>query len=153
MKESPNNTIWNLATRVLSNEEYQVLPYALNHGLATYQKQNDILASVEPVGDQIKKKNICKETQNHIERAKNSLKALAFSLIDLDNCQVFKDKKKLEIIKNLRMELVILKPDKGNGIVLIGTNDYYTAVENLFSGKSKFKDIHDDSTPARFSSI
>ena len=153
VKERPNNTIWNLATRVLSNEEYQVLPYALNHGLATYQKQNDILASVERVGDQIKKKNICKESQNHIERAKNSLKALAFSFIDLDNCQVFKDKKKLEIIKNLRMELVILKLDKGNGIVLIGTNDYYTAVENLFSDKSKFKDIHDDSTPARFSSI
>ena len=51
---------------------------------------------------------------------------------------MFKDKRKLEIIKNLRKELVILKPDKGNGIVLIGTNDYYTAIENLFSDKSKF---------------
>ena len=66
---------------------------------------------------------------------------------------MFKDKKKLEIIKNLRKELDILKPDKGNGIVLIGTNDYYTAVENLFSDKSKFKEIHDDPTPARLSSI
>ena len=153
VKENPNNTIWNLTTRVLSNEEYQVLRYGLNHGLATYQKQNDILASVESVWDQINKKNICKETQSHIERAKNSLRALAFSLIDLDNCQVFKDKKKLGIIKNLRKELVILKPDKGNGIVLTGTNDYYTAVENLFSDKSKFKEIHDDPTPARLSSI
>ena len=124
-KEKPNNTIWNLTARVLSNEEYQVLCYGLNHGLATYQKQNDILASVETVWDQINKKNICKETQNHIERAKNSLRALAFSLIDLDldNYQVFKDKKKLEVIKNLPKELVILKPYKGNGIVLIGTND------------------------------
>ena len=66
---------------------------------------------------------------------------------------MFKDKNKLEIIKNLRKELVILKPDKENGIVLIGTNDYYTAVENLFSDKSKFKEIHDDPTPARLSSI
>ena len=92
VKENPNNTIWNLTTRVLSNEEYQVLCYGLNH----------------------------------IERAKNSLRALAFSLIDLDIYQVFKHKKKLEVIKNLCKELVILKPDKGNGIVLIGTNDYYT---------------------------
>ena len=65
---------------------------------------------------------------------------------------MFKDKKKLEVIKNLRKELVILKPDKGNRIALIGTNDYYTTVENLFSDKSKFKELHDDPTPARLSS-
>ena len=33
--------------------------------------------------------------------------------------------------------------------MLIGTNDYYTAVENLFSDKSKAKKIYDDPTPAR----
>ena len=98
--------------KVLTNEEYQVLRYGLNHGLATYQKPQDILASVESVWDQINKKNICKETQNHIETAKNSLRALVFSPIDLDNCEVFKDKKKLEIIKKLRKEFIILKPDK-----------------------------------------
>ena len=112
MKENPNNTILNLTARILSNEEYQELCYALHHGLATYQKQNDILASVEFVWYHINKKNICKETQNHIERAKNLLKALTFSLIDLHNCQVFKDKKKLEIIKNLRKELVIWNQTK-----------------------------------------
>ena len=55
---------------------------------------------------------------------------------------MFKDKKELEIIKNVRKELVILKPDKGNEVVLIGTNDHYTATENLFSDKNKFKEIH-----------
>ena len=48
---------------------------------------------------------------------------------------MLKDRKKLEIIKKLRKELVILKLEKGNGIVLIGPNDYYTAVENLFFRK------------------
>ena len=96
--------------------------------------------------------NICKETQNHIERAKNLLRALAFSLIDLDNCQVLKDKKKLEVIKNLHKELVILKPDKRNGIALIGTNDHYTVVKILFSDKSKFKEIHDYPAQAPLSS-
>ena len=55
---------------------------------------------------------------------------------------MFQDKKELEIIKNIRKKLVILKPDKGNEVVFIGTNDYYTAVENLFSDKNKFKEIH-----------
>ena len=52
-----NNTIWNLTTRVLSNGEYQVFLY----GLATYQKLNDILASLESAWDQINKNNICKK--------------------------------------------------------------------------------------------
>ena len=57
--------------------------------------------------------NICKETHSHTERVKNSLRALAFNLIDLDNNQIFKDKKKINIIKNLRKDFVLLKPDKG----------------------------------------
>ena len=32
VKENPNNTIWNLTSRTLSNDEYQVLRYGLNHG-------------------------------------------------------------------------------------------------------------------------
>ena len=67
------------------------------------------------------------------------LKALAFSLIDLNNWQVFKNKKRLEIIKHLRKEWVILERDKGNRVALIGSKDYYTVVENLFPDKSKFK--------------
>ena len=39
-------------------------------------------------------------------------------------------------MKNLRKELVILKPDKGNGVVLVQSIAYYNAVENLFSDPS-----------------
>ena len=63
-----------------------------------------------------------------------------------------KDKKILEIIKNLLKESVILKPDKGNKIVLLGIDDY-SAVGNLFPDKSKYKEIHENPTPARLSSI
>ena len=38
VKENPSNIIWNLTIRVLSNEEYQVLPYSLNHVLLTKSK-------------------------------------------------------------------------------------------------------------------
>ena len=101
LKENPNNVIWNLTSRTLSNEEWQILHYGLNHGIATNLKESDILASAESVWDQISRNNICKESHYHVERAKNSLRALAFNLIDFDNNQVYKDKKKPEIIKNL----------------------------------------------------
>ena len=70
---------------------------------------------------------------------------MAFSLIDLENKQIFKDKKKLDIIKNLRKELVILKPDKGNRIVSLNVNHY--------QDKLKFKQILENPTPSRLTSV
>ena len=123
LKENPTNVIWNLTSRILSNEECQVLRYGLNHGITTILKESDILASAESVWDQMPRNNICKESHYHIERAKNSLQASAFNLIGFGNNQVYKDKRKLEIIKNLWKELVMLKPDERNGVVLVPTID------------------------------
>ena len=123
MKENPNNVIWNLTSRILSNEECQVLRFSLNHGITTSLKESHILASAESVCDQMSRNNICKESHYHVERAKNSLESLAFNLIDFGNNQVYKDKRRLEIIKNLWKELVILKLDERNGAVLVRTID------------------------------
>ena len=95
------------------------LRYGLNHELATHQNTSDIIVTAESVWDQIRRENICKETHSHMERTKNSLRALAFNLIDLDNNQIFKYEKITNIIKILRRHFVLLKPDKGNGIVLL----------------------------------
>ena len=47
LKENSNNVIWNLASRIFSNEECQILHYGLNHGVTTNLKESDILASAE----------------------------------------------------------------------------------------------------------
>ena len=52
-------------------------------------------------------------------RTQSWLRALAFNLIDLDNNQIFKYEKKTNIMKILRRHFVLIKPDKGNGIVLL----------------------------------
>ena len=78
---------------------------------------------------------------------------MAFSLIDLEKKQIFKDKKKLDIIKNLIKELVILKPGEVNSIVLLNINDYYNGVEKIFQDKLKFKQILEDPAPSRLSSV
>ena len=56
LKENPNNVIWNLTSRILSNEE------CLNHGIATNLKESDTLASAESDWDKISRNNICKES-------------------------------------------------------------------------------------------
>ena len=35
-------------------------------------------------------------------------------------------------MKELRKDTVILKPDKGNGVVVIDTTDYYNPLTNYF---------------------
>ena len=74
-------------------------------------------------------------------------------LTDMDNKQIFKDKKQLEIIKDFCMEEVVLKPDKGNGKVLVRYTGYYNALENLFSDQTKFKQIEKDPTTAHLTSM
>ena len=39
--------------------------------------------------------------------------------------------------------IVILRPDKGNGIVMMDKVDYVSKIETLLSDDSKFKTIHD----------
>jgi len=74
-------------------------------------------------------------------------------LIDLDNRQIFKDKSKLKIINQLRKETAILKPDKGNGIVVIDITDYYESLNTLFSDTNKFKKLNHDPTNTRLKTL
>ena len=75
------------------------------------------------------------------------------NLTDLHNNQIFKDKKKINIKKNLRKDFVKLKPDKRNGLVQIKATEYYTSVEKRFSDQSKFKQLVKDPTPARLATL
>ena len=49
IQSNTNNIVWNLPSRNLTNEEYDVLSYDLNHGLAANPSCNDVLPSMESV--------------------------------------------------------------------------------------------------------
>ena len=49
IQSNPNNVVWNLSARNLTNEEYDDLSYGLNHGLAINLSCNDVLSSMESV--------------------------------------------------------------------------------------------------------
>ena len=86
-------------------------------------------------------------------KMKNTLRSYAFNLIDIDDKNIFKDASKIKIIKHLRKTLVIMKPDKGNDIVLLNKEDYANSMENLFIEKTKFKQLYSDPTMTRLSSL
>ena len=148
-RQNPRKTIWNLSTRTLSNEEYKLLQYGLNHGLAMQPVDNHLMASAESLWDQIERSKICKENIHDIRKAKNYIRAMTFNLINLNDKQIFADKKKIKMIQDLRKHVVIVKPDKGSGIVLLDIEAYNTSLMHLFSDSAKFKPITHDPTNSR----
>ena len=62
-------------------------------------------------------------------------------------------RKKIDILNKLTERFAILKPDKGNGIVLLNRYDYVTSVKSIFSDSSKFKKLDSDPTLTRLHSL
>ena len=151
INQNPNSVITNLSPRTINNKEYKILTYRLNHGIAVSAKQNDILASSEALWDQLERNKSLKENFTLIQRAKNTIRAMSFNLLDMDSKQLAKDKSKINILNNLLKDVVLLKPGKGNGIVLVDFLDYKNSVKQMFSDRTKFRKINEDPTFRRLS--
>ena len=63
------------------------------------------------------------------------------------------DSKHIKILKTLREKYAILKPDEGNGLVLIKKNQYLDCLSALFSDTTKFQKLKDDPTFAQLNSL
>ena len=79
-------------------------------------------------------------------KIKNALRGFAFNLINIDDTRIFRDSNKVKIIQQLRKNVAILKPDKGNGIVLLDIKDYSNSVVHLFKDPKKFQILDTDPT-------
>ena len=56
------------------------------------------------------------------------------------------DKQQLEILKTLaqRKDVIVLKPDKGNGVVLLNKSDYVKKMNIILSDGAKFETVNED---------
>jgi hypothetical protein len=62
----------------------------------------------------------------------------------------------LNILKENDSSIVIMKPDKGNGVVILSKNDYNKKMDEILSDTSKFELLNDDTiklTPKRESQV
>ena len=106
----------------------------------------------ENIWDQIENNGVCENLMKK-ERVKTALRAFTYSYVDIFDTQFLHDKNKTKVLKQLRQDCVILKPDKGNGIVLINKTEYNLAMKKLFSDRSKFKVIQKDPTLIRLKTV
>ena len=125
----------------------------LKHGLLIRPRESEMIVIMEDVYDQILKQNILKDDHIYRHRAQTSLKALTYNYLDLDVKQLFNDRKKIKAIQNVRDRCMILKPAKGQGIVLINKTDYYQSLERLFGARKKFQVLDHDPTLLNLTTI
>ena len=151
--ENPNPVVTNLSSHDLSNEELSILKFGLKHGLATRPNESDILSYAEDIWEQIEKANICRSEMYSKAKIKNALRGFAFNLINIDETGIFRDSNKVRIIQQLRKNAAIMKPDKGNGTVLLDIKDYFDYVEHLYKDPKKFQILDTDPTVTRMKSL
>ena len=132
LTENPNNIITNLSSHTLTEEEFEALRYDLKFGLTARPCESNILAYTEDIWEQISKSKICIVGRYNEARIKNSLRCLAFNIINFDEKRRFKDQKKIKLLKSFKKTITVSKLDKGNSIVLMDQNDYTHTVENIF---------------------
>ena len=85
----------------------------------------------EGVWSQVSRLNAFKDGKYVQDKIKSSLRSFTYNYIDLDLKEFKLGRKKIDILNRLTDEFAILKPDKGNGIVLINRQDYVTSVSLL----------------------
>ena len=152
IQKNPNEIITNLSDVTLSSEEIEVLEFGLKHGIATTPSESEMFVVVEDMFAQISKLKSFKH-QTSEERIKTALKSFTFQYLDIDEKQTWQDKKRIKIIRRLHEQVVILKPDKGQGVVLINKKDYVKSMETLFADRNKFKLVDQDPTITRVNTI
>ena len=112
-----------------------------------------MIAIAENIQEQIEKHNVLKD--NHISKvgAQTALKSFTYNWLDLDIKQYISDYKMVKVLRNIKEKCLILKPDKGQGIVLIDKTHYYNSTESLFNDTSKFTLLKEDPTLRNLSTV
>ena len=96
---------------------------------------------MEDIYDQIMRHNVVKNSYISTERLKTTLKVFTFNYLDIDDRRYFHDNKRLNLLRELRNKFAILKPDKGQGIVLMNLDGYINSLRKLFDDSTKFKKL------------
>ena len=150
---NPNEEIVNLSGQDLSPEQIEVLKLGLRHGLATRPNSLEMMAVSEDLYDQLGRLHCWKEGYFVKDKVKNSLRSFTYNCLDLDLSQYYTDRKIIRTLSNMPKTLCTLKPDKGNGVVVLKRSDYIKSLNSIFNNTSKFIKLDNDPTFTRLTTL
>ena len=143
-----HDVITNLSDYQLKQEESDLLKYGLSHAMPPMKvNKTDVLLTFEQIykclstelidkgNEDILKTELSHLANNYHTKYKPSLATI----------------RKHKIIKRLRdkNDLIFVRPDKGNGLVIMNRIDYITKMVTIINDVSKFKLLNNDPTKTR----
>ena len=147
-----NKTITNLTQYELSQEESDLLKAGLYFSIQPHKiRKSEIFTTFEKIH-----RSFINDLKS--DETKSQIKA---HLSYLPNSYFYNYKpsphiiRQHRVLRNLRKnkDIVITKPDKGNGIVILDRKLYDNAIEELISDTSKFEKLNEDPTLKREASL
>ncbi|KAL9964557.1 hypothetical protein ACROYT_G028213 [Oculina patagonica] len=141
-------TVTNLSSCTLTSQQLDALKYGLTNSICPPQiNKADVFTCFELMNG-----TLTKHLKDRKQKGKvvSDLSHIANSYV-LAHRPTVADLKKYKILKELRKnpDIVILKPDKGNGVVILNRTDYDVGVLKIISDSTKFKPIKEDPTLLR----
>ena len=143
-----NEVVKNLSPFEISTEELELLKYGLSHSIPPKQlRKTKVFTTFHMIHHFLRSELSSNQFENALKTdisylAKNYYNNYRPSLSTL---------KKHKILEKLRRnkDIVIIRPDKGNGVVVMDKVIYNQQMYALLSDKNKFKKLSEDPTKLR----
>lgn len=143
----PNKVVFNLSDRVISARERSLLTFGLNFGLPIFKLNfYSFFNSFEKLYRTLKKEPEFKPDTH--PSLKSVLHNLSFRLFyNFKPYKIFSplfSKNEINILRNLSKDksIIICRPDKGRGVVILNRSDYINKMNHILSDTTKFKLIN-----------
>ena len=145
---SARDTIHNISSYRLTPDEEEVLKHGLTHSIVPPRiRKSDIFTCFEMIHRSMLGKLI---DSRNASKLRSDLSHLAHLYVSSHRISA-SDVKTHRILKGLRNneQIVILRADKGNFVVIINNDDYRKGIVDILSDTSKFKKLRTDPTLTR----
>ena len=146
-KIDPDKVIFNHSDRVLTEQEKFVLSRGLNFSIPQRKLNVHFLISFELLHRKILEDPIAPASGIDKDFVKTRLKNIALSGYRNYTASPFVfSSDHFKVLKNLKNDnsIFIIKPGKGNGVVIINRDDYWSKMESILCDTNKFKPLNDD---------
>ena len=125
---------------ILTQDERDTLKFGLSHSIfPPYINKTDIYASIESIYQSMKSHLIDKRNDSKLGVELSHVARLYANSVKPVN----KDSETHNVLKRLckNQDITILKPDKGNGVVILNKTDYIKGISDILNDSHKFKDL------------
>ena len=128
------------------------------HGLTNLQlirpKENEMIAVMEDIYDQTVRQDLLKKDKISKHRVqKTALKSFTYFYLDLNFKNFRVDQRRIKVLRSLKERCMVLKPDKGQGIVVVNKKYYCDSLDQLFNDPTRFEIFNEDPTLRNLSTI